>query len=135
MLDPSDVFIVDVGAVIYAWIGKQASKQEKAKGMQTVTVDVLDPPLPAAWRSSIPLDRTPWALLELSTIPSWAKAAEVYGDLVGDAIDPEGLEDLVAEVKDAPDRAEAVRRAVRGVQDRIRYTGVEFGIQAIVAVG
>eukprot|EP00179_Madagascaria_erythrocladioides_P018106 CAMPEP_0198328986 /NCGR_PEP_ID=MMETSP1450-20131203/15851_1 /TAXON_ID=753684 ORGANISM="Madagascaria erythrocladiodes, Strain CCMP3234" /NCGR_SAMPLE_ID=MMETSP1450 /ASSEMBLY_ACC=CAM_ASM_001115 /LENGTH=376 /DNA_ID=CAMNT_0044033153 /DNA_START=165 /DNA_END=1295 /DNA_ORIENTATION=+ len=40
MLDPNDVFVVDVGQCIYAWIGKQASKEEKKKGMQ-LAVDYL----------------------------------------------------------------------------------------------
>jgi len=33
MLDPSDVFILDTGAEVFAWIGKGASVQEKKKAM------------------------------------------------------------------------------------------------------
>ena len=33
MLDPSDVFILDAGGEVFVWIGKGASKDERAKGM------------------------------------------------------------------------------------------------------
>jgi len=33
LLDPNDVFILDTGAEIYAWIGKKASPEEKKKAM------------------------------------------------------------------------------------------------------
>eukprot|EP00179_Madagascaria_erythrocladioides_P012160 CAMPEP_0198365786 /NCGR_PEP_ID=MMETSP1450-20131203/154349_1 /TAXON_ID=753684 ORGANISM="Madagascaria erythrocladiodes, Strain CCMP3234" /NCGR_SAMPLE_ID=MMETSP1450 /ASSEMBLY_ACC=CAM_ASM_001115 /LENGTH=465 /DNA_ID=CAMNT_0044073241 /DNA_START=138 /DNA_END=1536 /DNA_ORIENTATION=+ len=32
--DTNDAFVFDAGAIIFVWIGKKASKQEKAKGMQ-----------------------------------------------------------------------------------------------------
>lgn len=34
LLDPNDVFILDTGAEVFAWIGKQASVGEKKKAMQ-----------------------------------------------------------------------------------------------------
>jgi hypothetical protein len=34
MLDSNDVFILDTGAEVYAWIGKGASPDEKKKAMQ-----------------------------------------------------------------------------------------------------
>jgi len=33
-LDPNDVFILDTGAEVFAWIGKGASKAEKKTAMQ-----------------------------------------------------------------------------------------------------
>ena len=32
-LDPKDVFILDAGNHIYVWVGKDASKDERAKGL------------------------------------------------------------------------------------------------------
>lgn len=34
LLDSSDVFIYDNGLEVYVWIGKAATAQEKAKGLQ-----------------------------------------------------------------------------------------------------
>jgi len=37
MLDPADVFIVDLGHQLYCWIGSSASKNERRKGMKYAT--------------------------------------------------------------------------------------------------
>jgi advillin len=33
MLDPTDVFLLDVGSQVFVWIGKEATKEERNKGM------------------------------------------------------------------------------------------------------
>lgn len=41
-LEAKDVFILDVGHMIWVWIGKGASKQERAKGIEFGTKHVKD---------------------------------------------------------------------------------------------
>jgi len=42
LLDSKDVFILDVGHTVWVWIGKGASKQERAKGIEFGTKHVKD---------------------------------------------------------------------------------------------
>lgn len=46
MLDQNDVFVVDTGREIFAWIGTKASAQERAKGMKYAELYLQEHKLP-----------------------------------------------------------------------------------------
>lgn len=103
------------------------------KGVQSWSATFTDRPAIPEWQQQLPLMDAPIARVEVSTWDSWAAVAQAYASRAASQIDPKGLEDLIAEVQAAPNRTEAIRRAVRGVQDRIRYTGVELGERSLIA--
>jgi transglutaminase-like putative cysteine protease/tetratricopeptide (TPR) repeat protein len=103
-----------------------------ANGRRWIAFDADPPALRQSWPDRIPVEQVPWAAVWISTVPSWAALVRSYEALISPQLDPAGLEDLVTDVKAADTPREAVRRALRGVQDRIRYTGAEFGVHAIV---
>jgi gelsolin len=55
-LDMTDVFILDIGTQIYVWIGKKASKQERANGIKSGVAYLRGNGRPA----DTPVQRPPW---------------------------------------------------------------------------
>jgi len=105
----------------------------KGKGHHGIEVVLDDSP---KWEGGIdfaPEDEPEWPTLEFSTAPDWPEVASAYHDLVAPKIDATGLEALVEEVDRAgTGREDKVAAAHRIARDRVRYTGVVFGQQAIV---
>jgi len=82
---------------------------------------------------ALPPDHCPYPFVEFTTAESWADVATTYHDLTQAATSLGAPQPLVEEVLQGdPDRAEKIHRAMAIARDRIRYTGVEFGQQAIV---
>ncbi|GEM_PF-5920500 len=117
----------------YATVGGDVPLSfKRSRRGTTLRLDVTDLVPIADWELELPLDRPTGRWLAISTAPSWNTLAKSYGERVASKIDAAGLEDLVAQVQAAPDRSEALRIALRGVQERIRYTGLELGEQALI---
>ncbi|MCB9680545.1 MAG: DUF3857 and transglutaminase domain-containing protein [Alphaproteobacteria bacterium] len=106
-------------------------KTRRAGDVQVAEVDLRDIEETPSWRTDLPIEVIGQPFLRYSTIDGWQAAAQAYGARLDDRLDAAGLESLVDEVKTASG-LDAIRIAVRGVQARLRYTGVEFGEQAIV---
>ncbi len=67
-----------------------------------------------------------------STHRSWAGIGEDYTELVADLFHPESLRDWAGPAPMALERDTRIRQLTDLVNDTIRYTGIEFGQQAIV---
>jgi len=107
----------------------------KLRGKKRRGIEVVLDDLPAweGWPVFPPEDEPPWPALKFSTAPDWPEVARAYHDLVSPQIDAAGLDALVEEVAGAgPSRDEKVAAAYHVARDRVRYTGVAFGQQAIV---
>lgn len=124
--DPGvDVHLVSQGGAV------DVRRRRTRQGLRLEVLEEDLAPIPG-WEMALPLDRQAGRALLFHTAPSWAAVADAYRAALAEKVDAAGLEDLVAEVAAAPDLAEATRRALRGVQARLRYTGLELGERALI---
>ncbi len=104
-------------------------------GRRTMTW-VLPPQDPLReYERNVPRDPIPGPVVEISTAKSWQAVAADYGAAVDAVLASEDLASLADEaVGDAKKREEIVERAFDWVVTNVRYTGLEFGRQALIPV-
>ncbi len=108
-------------------------RKRRSRGVDRVDLEFVDLQPLTGLESFLPPDRMPVPYVEFSTAASWGDVARRYHDLLTPTLRDEGLEPLVEQVRQgSQERGELVRRALSAVQQRVRYTGVEFGQQSIV---
>jgi transglutaminase-like putative cysteine protease/predicted Zn-dependent protease len=104
----------------------------RERGVHGVRITREDLPALAEPEPFSPRNSEPWPTLEVSTARSWSQVGRTYAALMEPLITAEGLDALVAEVRAAPDRASRIDLAGQIARDRVRYTAVAFGRNAIV---
>ncbi len=117
-------------------VGLELEPQEEKKGgVRTLRFDagLLPPILPAdRW---LPPEAVRYPHLVMSTAPSWAAIAKAYTRAVEARIQGADVSSLTRGLrspKTEAERRKLIGRLLMRLHERVRYTGIEFGKQAII---
>lgn len=136
---PTELYRVTIetprrGALSWNAVGiEPEARRIRTKDTQGVTLELeqLQPFEP--FEPYLPYEISPFPYIEFSTAPSWKAVMAEYYERTKSHITSAGLEELVQEIGEGdPGRDVLVARALDVARSQIRYTGVEFGQQAIV---
>ena len=83
--------------------------------------------------TQLPPDVPHYASIVISSGQSWNKIATAYSEIIEQKIESSDVSELAKSIKtDGMSRDEIVTEVLAMIQDRVRYTGLEFGESAIV---
>jgi tetratricopeptide (TPR) repeat protein len=105
-------------------------KKENGRRKITFVVGPLPPIRPAD--RLLPADVARFPHLVFSTARSWKDVAVRYHELVEDRIGGSDVRELVAGIPPMLPRATLVSALLARLHERVRYTGIEFGQEAII---
>lgn len=105
----------------------------KTKRLGPRTRSIVHIETPETWERTdfLPPDQSLLPVLRVDFGGTWNDVASTWMDASRGAFDPQGLEPLIASLKELPDDDARIERAYRIAQD-IRYTGVQFGVHSVV---
>jgi len=136
---PTELYRVTItaprrGALSWNAVGiEPEARRIRTRETQGVTLELQQLQPFSSFEPYLPYEISPFPYIEFSTAPSWKAVMAEYFEHAKGQISSEGLEELIQRIGEGePDREELVTRALDVARSQIRYTGVEFGQQAIV---
>ncbi len=112
---------------------KLKPKTATVDGRRVTTFEMRGVAAERVFEPNTPWDSVRWPRVAYSTVKGWADVAAEYTAIVEAQLEGHALDAMAAEaVAGAATRDEKVARLLALVQDKVRYTGLEFGEAAIV---
>jgi len=89
----------------------------------------VERPTPFEFEYNTPAEYWPFSVLEISNWHSWAEVAQFFGSLWADALadGPEEIAAFAASLRRDDGISDEITRAIRFVQEEVRYLAVDFG--------